>query len=51
MDVMRLGKRFFPIETPKRTDKLYAMSRQQEALGERSEELESQLGFQTAFPF
>ncbi|MEZ4458592.1 MAG: hypothetical protein R3E66_02470 [bacterium] len=51
MDVMRLGKRFFPVETPKRTDKLYAMSRQQQALGERSEELESQLGFQTAFPF
>jgi hypothetical protein len=51
IDVARLGVQIFPVETPDRSDKLYALARQQEALARRSRQLEKEVGFSSAFPF
>ncbi len=51
IDFARLGAKIFPVETPDRSDKLYALARQQEALARRSRQLEREVGFSSAFPF
>ncbi len=51
IDFARLGVKIFPVETPDRSDKLYALARQQDALARRSRQLEKEVGFSSAFPF